>query len=608
MPPISVIEKKWIANFAKSPLVDESSGNFKSDYAHQLFYERPAESTYPPDFPNNFSNFYFELANTDIQKALETCCVFLNFAGIGIDHKKAIEHIRQNPSDYKKFVEKCYYIIKTLAHTQTIVLSNPFKDSFREIDYFARIESGEPQLNIFDEPLYLPDLYSWFKNFPDGYEKNPIVKQLFERLEGSNESFYITGKAGTGKSTFIQYFAKKTRKNILMCAFTGIAAINVGGQTIHSFFRLPPKPLLPEDDEITKFEEYSKKYKLIQQIDTIIIDEVSMLRADIVEAIDYSLRINGGNPAKVFGGKQIIFVGDIFQLPPVANSNDELDNMLFTEHYKSKYFFDSHAYKRLNPTYFEFKISYRQGADQDFIKILDRVRVCDIDDDLLRNLNTRIDTSYTPKNDEFVITLTSNNSLAFNENHRRLDELLHTTFTFEAIIENEFKEKDYPTSKTLQLKRFAQVIFIKNDPAGRWVNGTIAKIDFISNNIIEVRLQNGDIHKLEQATWENRVFQYDRTKRRIVSELKGKFTQYPIKLAWAVTIHKSQGLTFDNVIIDVGTGAFVNGQMYTALSRCRTLNGITLKRPVKREDMITDERIINFHETEQLINSLNFDE
>ncbi|MGH7238407.1 MAG: ATP-binding domain-containing protein, partial [Candidatus Saccharimonadales bacterium] len=170
-----------------------------------------------------------------------------------------------------------------------------------------------------------------------------------------------------------------------------------------------------------------------------------------------------------------------------------------------------------------------------------------------------------------------------------------------------FKAANYPTTGELELKKYAQVIFIRNDAAGRWVNGTIAKIDFISENFIEVRLQNGTVHKLEEATWENRVFQYDKTKRRIVSEVKGKFKQYPIKLAWAVTIHKSQGLTFDKVIIDVGNGAFVNGQMYTALSRCRTLDGITLKRTIKKEDVILDPRIINFHETEQLINSLNFE-
>jgi ATP-dependent DNA helicase PIF1 len=241
-----------------------------------------------------------------------------------------------------------------------------------------------------------------------------------------------------------------------------------------------------------------------------------------------------------------------------------------------------------------------------FVEILDKIRVCDSNDEVLKTLNTRVDSLYIPKNDEFVITLTSNNFIANDENSRRLRELSFTVFKFEAQITGEFKEDRFPTNKVLELKKNSQVIFIKNDLARKWVNGTIAKIDFISDNFIEIRLQDDSIHKLEKTIWENRSYQYDKLKGKIVSELKGTFTQYPIKLAWAVTIHKSQGLTFDNVIIDTGTGAFINGQMYTALSRCRTLNGITLKRLMKKEDIITDERIINFHETEQIINSLNF--
>jgi ATP-dependent DNA helicase PIF1 len=609
MSDIKIIEKKWIVNFKKSPLVDDSTGLFKSDYAHQLFYGRPENSLYPSIFPHDFKKYYVSWSTFDPLKALDTCTLFLNFIGITLNDSKLKEHIKKNPAEARKFIDKCYYILKMLAHyDQTLVISNPYKDNFREISYLLRIECDEVQLTIFDEPLFLPDLYSRFKNLPEGYEKNTIVKALFERIETANESFYVTGKAGTGKSTFIHYLAQKTRKNILLCAFTGIAAINVGGQTIHSFFRFPPQPLLPEDDEITTFERFSKKYKLIQQIDVIIIDEVSMLRADIVEAIDYSLRRNGGNPARVFGGKQIIFVGDIFQLPPVANINDEIDNILFTDVYKSKYFFDSPAYKRLNPTYFEFKISYRQGSDLNFVEILDKIRVCDIDDEVLKTLNSRVNPTYVPKNDEFVITLTSNNAIAHNENARRLYELPYTTFKFEAEITGEFREDRFPTNRVLELKKYAQVILIRNDMAKKWVNGTIAKIDFISEDFIEIRLQDGSIHKLEKIEWENRIYQYDRAKGRIVSELKGTFKQYPIKLAWAVTIHKSQGLTFDNVMIDVGTGAFVNGQMYTALSRCRTLNGITLKRAIKKEDIISDERIVNFHEREQLINSLNFEQ
>ncbi|MCO5948280.1 ATP-dependent DNA helicase [Mucilaginibacter flavidus] len=605
---LKAVEKKWIENFRNSLLVDKVAEAVNGDFSFQFFYGKSAESQCPENFLFDFNSYYHAHSGLDIPTVLDKCCEFLGFIGIKLNGDRLREFIKNNPAEYKNFVDKCYYILKTIARFgKTLSLANPFKDTFREIDYLLRIECGEIQLKIFDEPLFLPDLYSRFKNFPEGYEKNVIVSQLFRKLEDSNESFYITGKAGTGKSTFIQYFAKKTRKKLLMCAFTGIAAINVGGQTIHSFFRFPLKPLMPEDDEITKFEKYSKKYKLIQEIDAIIIDEVSMLRADIVEAIDYSLRINGGDPNKVFGGKQIIFVGDIFQLPPVANLNDSTENMLFTEEYKSQYFFDSIAYRKLNPIYFEFKISYRQGSDSEFVKLLDKVRICDTSKEAIDALNIRVDPTYVPKNDEFVITLATNNMIAFNENSRRLYELPYTSFKFEAVIEGEFKQDKYPTDKTLELKKYAQVIFIKNDSGGRWVNGTIAKIDFIADDFIEVRLQDGTIHKLEPSTWENRVFQYDKFKRRIVSETKGKFKQYPIKLAWAVTIHKSQGLTFDNTIIDVGTGTFVNGQLYTALSRCRTLNGITLKKAIRKEDIILDQRIINFHEREQLINSIDFE-
>lgn len=605
MSDLKATEKKWIGNFKKSALVDDSTGLFKSDYAHQLFYGRAENSLYPADFPNDFNKYYATHYSLDILRSLETGIEFLAFIGINLSIEKLTEFIKKNPAEYKKFIDKCYYILKMLAHyDQKLIVSNPFKDNYGDVVYLLRIECDEIQLTFFDEPLYLPDLYSRFKNLPDGYEKNPVIKQLFDKIENSNESYFITGKAGTGKSTFIQYFAQKTRKKTLMCAFTGVAAINVGGQTIHSFFRFPPKPLLPGDHEITAFEKYTKKYKLIQEIDVFIIDEVSMLRSDIVEAIDYSLRINGGNPDKLFGGKQIIFVGDLFQLPPVTNTGDETDNFLFKDVYKSKYFFDSIAYKNLNPSYFEFKKSYRQGSDLEFVELLDKVRVYDIDDTVIKALNSRVNETYLPDNDEFVITLTSNNSIASNENNRRLYELPYTTFKFEAQINGEFSEDKFPTSRVLELKKYAQVIFIKNDLAKKWVNGTIAKVDFISDDFIEIRLQDGSIHKLEKTTWENRVYKYDSSRRRIVSELKGTFIQYPVKLAWAVTIHKSQGLTFDNVIIDVGTGTFVNGQMYTALSRCRTLNGITLKRAIKKEDIILDERIINFHQREQLINAI----
>jgi ATP-dependent exoDNAse (exonuclease V) alpha subunit len=362
---------------------------------------------------------------------------------------------------------------------------------------------------------------------------------------------------------------------------------------------------LPEDDEIKKFDKNSERYKIIQQIQTIVIDEVSMLRSDILEGIDYSLRKNGGDPNKLFGGKQILFVGDIFQLPPVTDETDEVDTLIFTEHYRSKYFFDSHAYKKLNPRYFEFKKSYRQDKDTAFIEILDSIRICQKRADILAKLNSRYYPNYVPKDDEFVITLASSNLIANNENIRRLDKLPYTSFRFDAEITGEFKKSRYPTNKTLELKKHSQVIFVKNDSAKKWVNGTIAKIEFISDNILEIRLQDGSIHKLGKETWENRAYKYNNGK--IVSELKGTFTQFPIKLAWAITIHKSQGLTFEKVVIDIGNGAFINGQLYTALSRCKSLTGIALKKLITPNDIIIDHRIIDFHETEKIVNSINFD-
>ena len=280
MPNTKQIERKWLDNFKKSPLVDKETGTFNNNYAKQLFYGKQ-EDTYPADYPHDFSKFLSTCNNIDRDSVIDQLLEFLEFVGIKIKKVNIQNHLEKFPNDYSKLTNKSRYIFKELAHCDsTLNINNPYRNNSGDIFFLSRIESEESvtggQLNLFED-IELPVLYKKLSNIPNGYDKDSIAMDLFRRIENSNESFFITGKAGTGKSTFIHYFAQNTQKKVLMTSFTGIAAINVGGQTIHSFFRFPLKPLLPEDHEITMFQEYSQKYKIIEKIDTIVIDEVSTL-------------------------------------------------------------------------------------------------------------------------------------------------------------------------------------------------------------------------------------------------------------------------------------------------------------------------------------------
>lgn len=424
---------------------------------------------------------------------------------------------------------------------------------------------------------------------------NKEFQNALELIKQTNQSFFLTGKAGTGKSTFLKYILGEIDKNFVVLAPTGIAAVNVNGTTIHSFFQFPLRPLLPKDGDIQIFSKNSEKRKLISNMDTLIIDEISMVRADIIDGIDYSLRINGGNPSLPFGGKQVVFVGDIFQLEPVViKSSSEFE--IIKEFYKSLYFYNANVFDNFSFVSIELQKVYRQ-KNVDFIKLLDKIRINSLEPEDLARFNERVFSDFQLRNQEFTITLTTTNRLAEKVNNVKLSELNTPNKSYLAEISGQFESKLYPTELNLTLKEGAQVIFIKNDVENRWVNGTIGKVLELSMDEIKVKLENGNIHIVEKRTWENIKYIYNKEKKKIEQETVGTFEQYPLKLAWAITIHKSQGLTFESVVIDFGNGTFASGQAYVALSRATSLKGLYLRRNLQSSDIYVNNEIINFAES-----------
>lgn len=408
------------------------------------------------------------------------------------------------------------------------------------------------------------------------------------RMENSSECLFITGKAGSGKSTLLDVFRTKTKKKIAVLAPTGVAALNVGGQTIHSFFKFPPGLLTP--DRIRSL----RQKKLYKSLETLIIDEVSMVRADMMDAIDQFLRVNGNDKNKPFGGIQMIFIGDLFQLPPVISTPAEA-NYIETN-YASPYFFSAHVFKEITLGKIELQKVFRQN-DPYFLDVLNAIRNQTMSYEEFELLNSRFSPKFFPNQDQFYITLCSTNKLASKINEWHLNQLKSKSFKFEAEIEGEFNQKILPAEKELILKKGAQVIFVKNDPDKKWVNGTIGKIVELSEDTIKVELESDGkrtVVDVGKVNWEMIEYMVDNETKEILAEPIGIFTQYPLKCAWAITIHKSQGKTFEQVIIDLGYGAFEHGQVYVALSRAKSLEGIVLKRKISEHDLIFDNQIYDF--------------
>jgi ATP-dependent exoDNAse (exonuclease V) alpha subunit len=423
-----------------------------------------------------------------------------------------------------------------------------------------------------------------------GIEMNDEFRGALGLMENTGSNIFITGRAGTGKSTLLEYFRSVTKKNIVVLAPTGVAALNVRGQTIHSFFRF--KIGITRDMVRRAFRHDADMYR---SLDAIVIDEISMVRADLLDCVDRFMRLNGKDAELPFGGAQMIFIGDPYQLPPVVQ---EAEREMFKSHYKSPYFFDAHSFAELKMEFRELTKHYRQ-KELEFIAILNAIRNNSITDAQIAQLNERVMPTFEPKSGQHYITLTPTNKLAEQINSERLKKMTSPAYNYRALVDGDFDKRAHPADEQLALKKGAQVMMLNNDNSRRWVNGSMGEIAGMQRSqdgiwTVMVRLLDGTQVNVEPHTWDLNRFSYDAAEKKLVSRKVGSFTQFPMMLAWAVTIHKSQGKTFDHVVIDLGSGTFAHGQLYVALSRCTTMAGVVLTRPVEKRHIMMDGRVVEF--------------
>ncbi len=419
-------------------------------------------------------------------------------------------------------------------------------------------------------------------------ERNNELRTAWDFVENTGRSIFLTGKAGTGKTTFLKTIVEKSRKRPIVVAPTGVAAINAGGVTIHSFFQLSFSPYVPGTKADSKYDFAREKRKIIASIDLLIIDEISMVRADLLDAIDAVLR-RFRDHYKPFGGVQLLMIGDLAQLTPVVTPEDE---QVLKPYYDTPYFFGSKALQQIDYVTIQLEHVYRQ-QDLSFIEMLNQIREGHPSAEALQKLNARCQPTFIPKPEESYIRLTTHNQLANFYNESELQKLTGRPFLYHAEIKGTFPDYSYPTAETLMLKLGAQVMFVKNDPSAEhlYYNGRIGRVIYVDEKKILVCCEgDSEAIEVEPLEWENTRYTLNEETREIETEVQGTFKQYPLRLAWAITIHKSQGLTFDHAIIDANQ-SFAPGQVYVALSRCRTLDGLVLASPLTTRAIINDERV-----------------